>query len=412
MATSDQGSNRLPLIAIFLLFVVDAIGVGLMFPVMPDLIREITGDTLSDAALWGGVMATSFAAMQFLFSPTIGALSDRWGRRPVLLISLFIMFIDYIVMALTHSIWMLVFLRLVSGLTAANFSVGNAYLADITPPEKRAASFGLFGAGFGIGFVAGPILGGMLAEYGSRTPFYAAALLSFANFLFVAFVLPETVKNITCKLPTLAEINPLGAFQRMLKLPSLRILLIIVLLNEIAVVVYPSIWSFFTMEVFGWTPGQVGLSLSFYGISMAIVQAIVIRIYLRYLGELGTLLIGLALNIIVFGIMLFLTNATIAMALIPLSALGAVILPPVKSMMSRKMPANVQGELLGVVSSTASIGAIFGPLIATYSFRMFSGDDAPVYLPGVPFGIGAVLLMISLALAVMYLRNDAPGDPH
>lgn len=412
MTPTDQGSNRLPLIAIFLLFVVDAIGVGLMFPVMPDLIREITGDTLSDAALWGGVMATSFAAMQFLFSPTIGALSDRWGRRPVLLISLFIMFIDYIVMALTHSIWMLVFLRLVSGLTAANFSVGNAYLADITPPEKRAASFGLFGAGFGIGFVAGPILGGMLAEYGSRTPFYAAALLSFANFLFVAFVLPETVKNITRKLPTLAEINPLGAFLRLLKLPSLRILLIIVLLNEIAVVVYPSIWSFFTMEVFGWTPGQVGLSLSFYGISMAIVQAIVIRIYLRYLGELGTLLIGLALNIIVFSIMLFLTNATIAMALIPLSALGAVILPPVKSMMSRKMPANVQGELLGVVSSTASIGAIFGPLIATYSFRMFSGDDAPVYLPGVPFGIGAVLLTISLALAVMYLRNDAPGDPH
>ncbi len=383
-----------------------------MFPVMPDLIREITGDTLSNAALWGGVMATSFAAMQFLFSPTIGALSDRWGRRPVLLISLFIMFIDYIVMALTHSIWMLMLLRIVSGLTAANFSVGNAYLADITPPEKRAASFGLFGAGFGIGFVAGPILGGMLAEYGSRTPFYAAALLSFANFLFVAFVLPETVKNTTRKLPSLSEINPLGAFLRLIKLPTLRILLIIVLLNEIAVVVYPSIWSFFTMEVFGWSPRQVGLSLSFYGISMAIVQAIVIRIYLRYLGELGTLLIGLALNIVVFCIMLFLTNAAIAMALIPLSALGAVILPPVKSMMSRKMPATVQGELLGVVSSTASIGAIFGPLIATYSFRMFSGDEAPVYLPGVPFGIGAVLLMISLALAVIYLRNDATDESH
>lgn len=407
MTSPDTGSNRLPLAAIFVLFVVDAMGVGLMFPVMPDLIREVTGENLSNAALWGGVMATSFALMQFLFAPTIGALSDRWGRRPVLLISLFIMFADYVVMALTASIWMLLVLRMISGLTAANFSVGNAYIADITPPEKRAASFGLFGAGFGIGFVIGPMLGGVLAEYGTRAPFIAAAALTLANLLFVAFVLPETVKNTSRRLPSLSEINPLGAFLRLIRVRSLRILLIVVLMNEIAIIVYPSIWSFFTQELFQWSTTQIGVSLSVFGICMAIVQAGVIRIYLKYLGERGTLILGLVLNITVFTVMTFLTSATVAMLLIPLSALGAVVLPPIKSMMSRQTPDNMQGELLGVVSSTASIGAIFGPLIATVSFRMFTGEDAPVYLPGIPFGIAALLLLLSLIMVLLVLKNDA-----
>lgn len=407
MNPPETSRNRLSIAAIFLLFVVDAMGVGLMFPVLPDLIREVTGESLSNAAVWGGLMATSFAAMQFLFSPTIGALSDRLGRRPVLLVSLFIMFADYIVMSVTHSIWVLLFLRTLTGLTAANFSVGNAYIADITPPDERAANFGLFGAGFGVGFVIGPILGGLLAEYGTRAPFIAAAALTFANLLFVHFVLPETVKNTTRRLPGFAEVNPFSAFVRVFRASGLRLLLTIVLINEIAIVVYPSIWSFFTQEVFHWSTTQIGVSLTLFGIGMAVVQAGVIRIYLRYLGERGTLILGLILNTVVFSIMSFATSEALAMLLIPVSALGAVVLPPIKSMMSRKMPDNVQGELLGVVSSTASIGAIFGPLIATISFGLFTGENPIFYLPGIPFGIAAVLMAISLVLVLLLLPKDA-----
>lgn len=398
MITETPRSNRLPLAAIFLLFVIDAMGIGLMMPVMPDLIREITGETLSSAAIWGGVMATSYAVMQFVFAPTIGAMSDRWGRRPILLISLLVMFIDYIAMALTFSIWVLLALRVVSGLTAANYAVGNAYIADITPPEKRAASFGLFGAGFGIGFVIGPMLGGVLAEYGTRAPFIAAAALTFANLVFVMFVLPETVKKTTRALPKLSDVNPLAVYARFVKLANVRVLLGIVLINEIAFVVYPAIWAYYTQEMFDWSTTQIGLSLTIFGICMVIVQAGVIRLYLKYLGEVGTLVLGLVLNIIVFSVMTFLTNATIAMLLIPLSALGAVILPPLKAIMSRATPPEMQGELLGVVSSTASIGAIIGPLLATVSFRLFTGDDPIFYLPGIPFALAALLMLTSLAL--------------
>lgn len=398
MTDTPPASNKLPLAAIFFLFVIDAMGIGLMMPVMPDLIREITGGSLSSAALWGGVMATSYAVMQFLFAPTIGALSDRWGRRPILLVSLLVMFLDYIAMALTFSIWVLFALRVISGVTAANYAVGNAYIADITPPEKRAASFGLFGAGFGIGFVIGPMLGGVLAEYGTRAPFIAAAGLTFANLVFVSFVLPETVKKTTRALPKLSEVNPLAVYARFMRLANVRVLLGVVLINEIAFVVYPAIWSFYTQELFDWSTTQIGLSLTIFGISMAIVQAGVIRLYLRYLGEVGTLVLGLVLNVIVFAIMTLLTNGMIAMMLAPVSALGAVILPPLKAIMSRATPPEMQGELLGVVSSTASIGAIIGPLLATGSFRLFTGDDPILYLPGIPFGIAALLMLLSLTL--------------
>lgn len=408
MTQTSIGSNKLPLAAIFLLFVIDAMGIGLMMPVMPDLIREVTGDTLSDAALWGGIMASAFAAMQFIFAPTIGAMSDRWGRRPVLLISLLIMFADYVVMAFASTIWMLFVLRLISGLTSANFAVGNAYIADITPPEKRAASFGLFGAGFGIGFVIGPMLGGLLAEYGTRAPFLAAAALTFLNLAFVMFVLPETVKSTSRKLPKLIDINPISSFGRFLKLPGLRGLLTLVLMNEIAIIVYPAVWAFFAMEALDWSTLEIGLSLTVFGLCMVVVQAGVIRLYLKYLGELGTVILGLSLNIFVFSVMAFTTNGKVAMALIPISALGAVILPPLKSMMSRRAPANMQGELLGVVSSTASVGAIIGPIIATVSFRAFTGDDAAIYFPGIPFAISTLLLLGSL-VAILVLRRGTKG---
>ena len=384
--------------AILMLFLIDAMGIGLMMPVMPDLIREVTGEDISRAAVWGGIMTTSFAVMQFVFAPTIGALSDQFGRRIVLVVSLVVMCADYLIMAVAGSIWLLLVLRIISGITSANFAVGSAFIADISPPEKRAANFGLMGAGFGIGFVIGPMLGGLLSVYGTRAPFYAAAALTAINVLFIYFVLPETVKKRNFELPSWAKINPLSAFSVVIKHKNLRLLLAIILLNETAFIVYPSVYSFFAIERFDWTPSQVGVSLALFGICMAFVQAIVIRVYLKYLGELKTVVVGLVLNIIVFSAMTFIETGWIALALIPISAMGAVILPPIKALMSKVTPDDAQGALLGVVSSTASVGAIFGPLLASFSFRMFTGEDPIYYLPGIPFGISAVMMLISLAL--------------
>jgi len=397
---------KLAMAAILMLFMIDAMGIGLMMPVMPSLIQEVTGEDISRAALWGGMLTTSFAVMQFLCAPTIGALSDVFGRRVVLIVSLLVMAVDYLVMAVAGSIWLLLVLRLISGVTSANFAVGSAFIADISPPEKRAANFGLMGAGFGIGFVIGPIIGGLLSVYGTRAPFYAAAALTTINILFIYFVLPETVKKRSFKLPKWAKINPLSTFSVVMKHRQLRLILTIILLNEISFIVYPAVWSFFTIERFDWTPSQVGMSLALFGLCMAFVQAVVIRIYLKHLGEVKTVVVGLSMNIVVFSAMTFLETGWIALALIPISAMGAVILPPLKAIMSKQTPEDAQGALLGVVASTSSVGAIIGPLIATYSFRLFTGEDAITYLPGIPFAVSALMMVISLFLIARINRTD------
>ncbi|MDG1432289.1 MAG: TCR/Tet family MFS transporter [Paracoccaceae bacterium] len=398
---------KLAMAAILMLFMIDAMGIGLMMPVMPSLIQEVTGEDISHAAVWGGILTTSFAIMQFACAPTIGAISDVLGRRSVLIVSLIVMCVDYLVMAVAGTIWLLVLLRLISGVTSANFAVGSAFIADISPPEKRAANFGLMGAGFGIGFVLGPIMGGMLSVYGTRAPFYAAAALTAINILFIYFVLPETVKKRSFEWPKWEKINPLSAFKIVLQHRQLRLILTIILLNEISFIVYPAVWSFFTIERFAWTPSQVGMSLALFGICMAVVQAVVIRVYLKYLGEVKTVVVGLSVNVVVFSIMTFLETGWIALVLIPLSAMGAVILPPLKAIMSKQTPDDAQGALLGVVSSTSSVGAIFGPLIATFSFRMFTGDDAITYLPGIPFAVSALMMVISLFLIARINRTPS-----
>lgn len=396
---------------IFMLFVIDAMGFGLMAPVMPDLIREVSGQDISGAALWGGILTTCFAIMQFLCAPTIGALSDQFGRRIVIILSLVVMAIDYLVMAVAGSIWLLLVLRLISGVTSANYAVGSALIADISPPEKRAANFGLIGAGFGIGFVVGPIIGGLLAEYGTRAPFLGAAALTALNLILIFFILPETVtRKGPVTWPSWAKVNPLATFAHVAQLKGVRALLGILLTQEIAMVVYPAIWSFYTIERFGWSPGQIGVSLALFGISMAVVQAGVIRLYLKYLGEVMTVIVGLMFNIGVFTAMVFVTEGWIALALIPFSALGAVVLPPLKAMMSRQTPDDNQGALLGVIASTSSVGAIFGPIVATVSFNMFTGDDPITYLPGAPFATSALMMLLGLILMIAIARQFRRAD--
>ena len=385
---------RLPLIFVIATTVIDSMGIGLILPVLPSLLREVADIPLADAALYGGVLVTAFAFMQFIFGPIIGALSDRYGRRPIMLISLLVMALDYIVMALAGAFWILLVGRMIGGAAAATQSTAYAFMADISKPEEKAARFGIIGAAFGMGFVFGPLLGGLLAEFGTRAPFYAAAALAALNLVFGYFVMPETLKDENRRPLSLARANPFGAFKNISTSPLLRRLLVLFFLYQVAFMVYPSIWAYYTEARFGWEPRMIGLSLAAFGIAMAIVQGGLIRYILRWLGDRGTILYGLAFNFFAFIILAFVESGFLAIIFIPLTALGAVVTPAVQGMMSRATSDNSQGELQGVLSSTSALATIISPLIMTQIFAAFAREDAAYFLPGAPFLLSMLLMVL------------------
>jgi DHA1 family tetracycline resistance protein-like MFS transporter len=401
---TGPANSRLALSFILITVTLDAIGIGLIFPVMPDLIQEVTGKPLSEAALWGGVLATSFAVMQFLFGPVIGALSDRFGRRPVLLVSLAVMAADYLVMALASSIWLLLAARLIAGITAATFSTAGAYIADITPPEDRGRRFGLIGACFGVGFVLGPLIGGLLGSLDSRAPFYAAGALALANMAFGYFVLPETVTAATRRPFALARANPLGALRALDRLPGVRLILATYLLLSIAMNVYPTVWAYFGQARFGWDSTMVGVSLAVYGISFAAGQALLVGPLIRRFGEHRAAHMGMWVNVITLTGLGLVVSPTLALLLTPITALGGVVTPALQAIASRAAPADAQGELQGVFSSMNAIAMITAPLIMTTTFAKFTGPDAPVFAPGAPFLLAAILMLACIALHVLGAR--------
>ncbi|MDV4145773.1 MULTISPECIES: TCR/Tet family MFS transporter [Shimia] len=389
---------NLPVLFIFLTVTIDAIGIGLIFPVMPDLIRDVTGGALADAAIWGGILSAVFALMQVLFGPALGSLSDRFGRRPVLLISLSIMAIDYVIMAIAGSIWLLLFGRIIGGITAATHSTATAYMADISTPEEKARRFGLIGAAFGVGFVLGPILGGLLAEFGTRAPFWAAAILTSANLLLGALVLKETVTDAIRRPFTLARANPFAALRAVSRLPSLGPLLWVHFLFQVATAVYPAIWAFFTAERLGWSPGMIGLSLALYGLGFAIVQGTLVDPAIRLLGHRGTVRAGLFIELASLIFLGLVTSPVLVLAVIPFSALGAVGMPALQGMLSRRTPDNAQGELQGVMASLAALALIVSPLAMTQTFALFTRPDAALYAPGAPFLLAAALMACAVAV--------------
>ncbi len=378
--------------------VIDAMGIGLIMPVMPDLLTEVQGGSLANAAIWGGILSTSFAVMQFLFGPVIGGLSDRFGRRPVLLVSLVVMALDYVVMALAGSIWLLLAGRIVGGITAATHSTANAYIADISKPEDKAANFGLIGAAFGIGFVLGPVIGGLLAEYGTRAPFYAAAVLAALNAVFGYFVLKETVTDKIRRPFLWRRANPFGAFKALGQFPELKKLLFVFFIYQVAFGVYPAIWSYFGKARFGWDPTMIGLSLALFGIMLAIVQGGFIRPIIRILGERGTVIYGHVFDIAAFLALAFVTSGTLALILIPLASFAGVITPALQGIMSKAVGDDQQGELQGALTSASAVAMIMSYSVMSVTFAYFTREGTPIYMPGAPFLLSAVLMALALAV--------------
>ena len=391
-------NKKLPVYFIFITTVLDSMGIGIIMPVMPDLIQEVGHYNLSDAAKWGGWLTVVFAINQFLFAPTLGGLSDAYGRRPVLLISLLVMTIDYLVLVFAQSMWVLFVARIVGGITAATQSTASAYMADISADEDKAKNFGILGAAFGVGFILGPLLGGLLAEYGSRAPFLAAALSAFLNMLFGYFVLPETVTATIRRPFKWQRANPFGTFRQMQKLPGLLPLLSVFLLLSIAFFVYPAIWAYFGRAQFSWDAGMVGVTLACYGLGVIIIQGGLIRPILRKLGERTTAITGMCIHLLSFLVYPFMTETWHVFAFLPISVFSALAMPALQGIMSNSVPRDAQGELQGAMGSLTALATIISPLVMTQAFSFFTNEQTPVYLPSAPFMLSAVAVIVAIII--------------
>jgi len=404
-------SSRAALAFILITVMIDAIGIGIIFPVMPDLIESVTGGDLSEAALWGGLLATSFAVMQFLFGPLVGNLSDQYGRRPVMLSALGIMAMNYAIMAVAQSIWLLVAGRIISGIAAATYTTAMAYVADTSEKEDRAKKFGLVGAAFGVGFIAGPFLGSLLSTLGIRAPFWGAAAISAANLAFGLAILPESVTDRIRRPFSWARANPLASFRAVGRLPGLGRMLALFLVYNIALHVYEAVWAFYGKAQFGWDPFTIGISLATYGLFFTLVQAFGIAPLIRRLGEHRTTMLGLLIEMSACLIFAFLTSGVAAIAFTAYAAFGSIAGPAMQGLMSNGTPDDQQGELQGVMASLTAVGVMASPALMTGTFSWFTRPEAPIHAPGAPFVLAAVLLVACVIILVAPVRETALRPP-
>ena len=400
MNSRPAGKNAI--IFIFITILINMIGFGVIMPVMPDLIMEITGEGVAEAARWGGKLSFAYALMQFFMSPVMGALSDRFGRRPVILGSLCAYSLDFLLMALAPTMALLLLARVLAGAFGATFSTANAYIADISPPEKRAANFGLMGAAFGLGFIIGPALGGLIGEhFGARAPFFAVAALGALNLTYGFFFLPETLKPENRRRFDLRRANALGNFREFQKYPIILPVAFVILLAELARWVYPSVWAYYGQEKFDWSPAAIGFSLMAVGLSAAIVQGGLTRVVIPKIGERAASILGMGVAVVAFAGFAFATQPWMIYALIGFSAIAGLAQPALQGIMSRTVPANAQGELQGAIASVQGLAMMAGPVMMTQTFARFSEPGADPYFPGAPFLLAAALT----ALAFCFLFN-------
>ncbi len=372
---------------------------------MPDLIKNLTGGDLSEASRYGGLLLVAYSVMQFISSPVLGSLSDKFGRRPILLISLFGLGIDYIFLAFAPTIAWLFAGRIFAGICGASITTASAYIADVSEPEKRAQNFGLIGAAFGLGFIIGPVIGGVFARYGVHVPFMIAAGLSLINWLYGYFILPESLKLENRRDFDWKRANPIGALKQIKKYPALLGLLGSLLILYIAAQATQSIWSYYTIEKFNWNAAWVGYSLGFVGITVAIVQGGLIRIIIPKIGNKKSIQVGLILYVIGFITFSLANKGWMMFAFIIPYALAGITGPAIQGIISKQIPANEQGEIQGIMTGLMSLASIFGPLLMTNLFFYFTDKDAAIYFPGAPFMMAAVLTCIAILICNRSLRK-------
>ena len=406
MTASTPGKHALVFIATAVL--IDIIGFGLILPVLPALLVRLTGEGVSTAAIYGGWLAFVYAVMQFLCAPILGNLSDRFGRRPVLLFAIGALGVDYLIMGSAPTLGWLFLGRTISGIAGASFTPAYAYVADVSPPEKRAQSFGLISAAFGTGFILGPALGGLLGGFGPRTPFFAAAGLSLLNFVYGLFVLPESLPPGRRRAFTWKRANPLGMLGQMRRRPLVSGLLMALFLWMLGHQVMPSTWAYYTKFRFGWTEAMIGASLALAGAVMAVSQASLVRVLVPRLGERRVALTGIAIAAVGYLGYGTATAGWMMFAWLGTWLFGAMVMPTTNALMSHRVPADAQGELQGAVASLYSLSTIVGPPIMTQLFGHFSSPAAPVYFPGAAFVASTVLATTAFVIYWSVTRERAP----
>lgn len=390
---------------IFITMLIDITGWGIIIPVIPKLIQELIHGDISEAAKYGGWLTFAYAITQFLFAPLVGNLSDKFGRRPIILISLFAFSMDYLLLAFAPTIQWLFVGRIIAGLTGASITTATAYIADVSTPENRAKNFGMVGAAFGLGFIIGPVIGGLLGQYGARVPFYAAAALCLLNFLYGFFILPESLAKENRRAFDIKRANPIGALLHLKKYPKLIGLVIATFLLYVASHAVHSNWSFFTMYQFHWDEKMVGISLGVIGLLVGLVQGGLIRWINPKLGNEKSIYVGMALYTI--GMFLFATATQSWMMfvfLIPY-CLGGIAGPAMQAVISEQVPANEQGEIQGTMSSLMSASAIIGPPMMSTVFYFFTHNEAPFKFAGAPFVLGGVLMLLSTIIAYFSFKK-------
>lgn len=399
------------LVLIFITLLIDVIGLGIIIPIIPPLLRQIGGFDLSEAARIGGWLLFAYALAQFLFAPVMGALSDHFGRRPVLLLALIGLGIDYVFHALAPTIGLLFVGRILAGMCGASFTTAGAYIADISNDENRAQNFGMLGVAFGVGFILGPIIGGFAGTISPRAPFWIAAILSMANAAFCFFMLPESLPREQRRSFEWSKANPVGTFGALRKYPVVVSLMLPLFLLYLASHAVQSNWSFYTMYKFNWDEKMVGISLTVVGIMIAVVQGGLIRIIVPRLGEKESIIVGFCLYFL--GMMLFAVapNTWLMMSFIFIYCLGGIAGPALQGIMAGQVPSNEQGELNGGMTSLMAITSILGPLAMNGLFSYFTDKNAPVQLPAAPMLLGAFLILLAILATLGPLKRAIAGKP-
>jgi MFS transporter, DHA1 family, tetracycline resistance protein len=401
----QQQAERRALAIVLSALMIDTIGFGIIIPVMPDLIVDLTHATLSDAARTSGWLLGVFAVMQFLFGPVMGGLGDRFGRRPVILLSMFAFGIDYLVMGFAPNLTWLFVSRAIAGIAGATFVPVSAYIADITPPERRAQNFGMIGAMFGLGFVIGPAIGGLLGGLGARTPFFVAGGLALLNCAAGMLLLPESLPAERRRPFSITRSNPFGTFRSLARHRGALVLFGAWFLWMLAHQSYPSTWAFFTKLKFGWSDRAVGASLAYAGLTMAIAQMFVTRRLIPMIGERRAILVGLSVGLVGFAGTALVPQGWMVFAVLTVSSLQGLVFPSMNSTLSKSVSGSEQGELQGGVATIQSVSAIIGPPMMTQALAFFSRPGAPIHLPGAAFLLASVFTIGAMLIVGVFARG-------